>query len=329
MIKRLIPSKLYDQLRYSKMYFHLRNDYKYEFDRYVKLSGSKYQKLFKDKEVAEAFIIKEYHAVEKGLALEQPKLGFGESRFIFLVKVLKNYLDNFGSTQFTSACISSLIAYNNYHKNFYFENKLTKCIDQLAGSDSGYGGVEYISKSSINLISKIDFSSFVKSRHSVRDFSDVPVDTKLINDSIEDALYTPSVCNRQAWKVFVIKKGHHLFESYLKAQNGNRGFGHQIDTLLIVGGKLSSFYSFEKTQVYVDGGMFAMSLVYALHSRGIATCCLNTSYTKEKLENFLSISKEIDEDIVPIMYIAIGNYKEDFRVAKSLRKKIESIVKQL
>ena len=68
--------------------------------------------------------------------------------------------------------------------------------------------------------------------------------------------------------------------------------------------------------------MFAMSLIYALHSLGLGTCCLNwcVNNTEDKLlREFIPIE---DKEVV-IMMIAVGNLPDEFDVPYSQRKPIE------
>src|SRR5690606_8509042 len=121
----------------------------------------------------------------------------------------------------------------------------------------------------------IDYDYFVKSRHSVRNLTNRPVLREVLNKAIEQARWTPSVCNRQSWRV-------HVFESKqdkkvaLSFQNGNDGFGDCADKILLITCDLRCFFtSRERNQCFIDGGMFSMSLIYALHAAGVCSCALN------------------------------------------------------
>ena len=48
--------------------------------------------------------------------------------------------------------------------------------------------------------------------------------------------------------------------------------------LLIIAMDLKAFVpAHERYQHWIDGGMFSMSIIYALHSLGLSSCCLNWS----------------------------------------------------
>ena len=116
-------------------------------------------------------------------------------------------------------------------------------------------------------------------------------------------------------------------DKLLKLQNGNNGFNQSINKLLIVTSDVKRFTKLESNQIFVDGGLFAMSLLYSLHAQGIASCCLNTClpYVDE-----LSIKNEGD---IPsserlIMMIGIGMHKDTYEVAISDRDSVEEIILQ-
>jgi nitroreductase len=82
----------------------------------------------------------------------------------------------------------------------------------------------------------------------------------------------------------------------------------------------------ERNEAYVDGGMFAMSLLYALHHQGVGACPLNwmvPSSVDAKLRRVLPIPQ--NEKV--IMVISVGHMPDKLRVAKSVRRPTEHFVK--
>ena len=74
----------------------------------------------------------------------------------------------------------------------------------------------------------------------------------------------------------------------------------------------------ERYQVYIDGGMYAMNLLYALHYNQIAACILNCSHTPEKDELLRNICGIKDSENF-IAMIACGIPPERFKIAISRR----------
>jgi nitroreductase len=69
---------------------------------------------------------------------------------------------------------------------------------------------------------------------------------------------------------------------------------------------------------YVDGGLYAMNLMYALHSLGIGTIPLTCALMAR---NFNALYRDFDikDNEVPVLLIGVGNLKDKFEVAVSNR----------
>lgn len=80
---------------------------------------------------------------------------------------------------------------------------------------------------------EMDYEQFVKSRHSIRHFNSTPVKIDDLKEAINLARYTPSACNRQGWRTRIIVD-RDIIRGILENQNGNRGFGQEIDKLLVI-----------------------------------------------------------------------------------------------
>ncbi|KNH23246.1 hypothetical protein ACU18_00050 [Arthrobacter sp. ZBG10] len=136
--------------------------------------------------------------------------------------------------------------------------------------------------------------------------------------------HAPSVCNRQSWKTHLYTEQADI-EKLLSHQSGNRGFGHTARGLLVVTADARLFSgSGERNQRWVDGGLFAMSIVWAMHGLGINSCMLNWSKgnsASEALRRDSGIAPQ--EDI--IVMIALGYAMPDHRVARSPRRPVTEI----
>ncbi|MEO5893971.1 MAG: nitroreductase family protein [Ferruginibacter sp.] len=302
-------------------------DFLYDYARFMRYSSSVG---LNTKETLQAFIVKEYHAVEKGMALGNPRPGFGEVRIASLLNAIEVHESKYGGDPVLDIAFAGLQEYSGFNERNNISNGVTERIKSkllhYKQESVSVGGTREISKSEITEALDFDFGKFIKSRFSIRDFSEQPVNTADLLAAIDLAKYAPSACNRQAWKVYLIEHSNKEFKSkILDIQNGNKGFREQISALLVITGKLSSFGDYERNQSFIDGGMFAMSLLLALHSKGLGTCCLNNSFTAAKNKLFCNIMN-ISEDNVPIMFIAVGHLKNNFKVAMSARKTLDEIV---
>ena len=112
----------------------------------------------------------------------------------------------------------------------------------------------------------------------------------------------------------------------LSCQGGNAGFGETVKGVLVVTTDTSRFFSVgERNQCWIDGGLFSMSLVYALHSLGLGSCCLNWSVEKDTDQKLRRITG-IPQSEVVIMMIGVGHLPEKLVVARSMRKPLETIL---
>jgi nitroreductase len=192
-------------------------------------------------------------------------------------------------------------------------------------SDGTCGGTMSLLASAVRRDACLDLQSFFRSRHSIRQFGEGSVPRQVIESAVSMAMYSPSVCNRQSWRVHVYTEPQ-AKASVLSLQNGNRGFGDQAAHVLIVASEIESFASVgERNQCWIDGGMFSMSLIYALHSLGLGTCCLNWSVEKEKDSALRTVAGIPDSQAV-IMMIAVGPLPEVLSVARSARRPLNHIV---
>jgi nitroreductase len=187
------------------------------------------------------------------------------------------------------------------------------------------GGVRQIQSADIIRDARGDFAKLVNSRFSVRDFSEKKVDPELIMQAVVLAQKSPSVCNRQATKVYLYNDETWLQE-ILKLQNGNKGFNNKIKTLLIVCSDLRSFYEVgERNQAFIDGGLFAMTLLHALHYYGLAACSLNWSVDYSRDLAIYPLAKIPEHDRINFL-IAVGHLPDELLVPISVRKDIEEVL---
>lgn len=112
-------------------------------------------------------------------------------------------------------------------------------------------------------------------------------------------------------------------------QNGNRGFGSLAPRLLIVSGEMQSFFgSSERNQIFIDGGLFSMSLLFGLHAMGLGACPLNWSVSFRQ-DRKLRRKFRIPESEAVIMIISLGYLPETLSVPKSVRYPLSGVMSEL
>lgn len=296
-----------------------RHHYKYSFKEY---------KLRKEKAVYSYYLRKSYHIVEKGLALHQPRLQFGMPRIIKLVELSGEYVSAYGEDDLIDAIKDSLLAYLDFHDTMGFELK-KDFYELIRGfvSDkrkSEVGGLKNLTRLETYEETFSSAQNLIKGRVSVRNFSAEDVPLTEIEKIIDLARYTPSVCNRQGWFVHVYSDKVKVKE-LLSYQNGNAGFNGNINKLLIVTGNAKAFTFSESNQLFIDGGLFSMNILLAIHAAGYGACPLNTCYPSYKEKKVKVIGKIPDEERL-IMMIGIGSLQQKYSVAYSNKFALENIL---
>lgn len=272
----------------------------------------------------EASITRLYHTIEKGLSYTDYRAGFGKDNVDKLMTSLEQYASKGYDTSafFYETALSCLKEYVKKNKEYGHEDpQLEERIKKLPGKANEYGGV--ITVSAPVQPGSLTYEQLVMTRHSIRHFSNVPVDIELLKEAIKLAQYTPSACNRQGWKTRIVADKEKV-KTILANQNGNRGFGQEFDKLLIVTADLRAQQkSRELFQAFIDGGMYAESVLNSLYCKGIGSVPLSASLTTEQEKSVRAVTG-IDDAEVFILFIGVGNYPEgEFLTTRSERKPIE------
>ncbi|MDB9430536.1 nitroreductase family protein [Microcystis aeruginosa CS-555/01A07] len=323
-----LAKKIYIEIRFA---VSLAANYYYDFKRYFRFSAT--ADPYRTKLRHQGRIIAHYHVIEKGLSLKNPKTGFGVDIINNLLLILKDYQEKYGLDEVGQVALNVLFSYHQFNLDKALDNQgLYKQLIEIEEKAKSKeicnikdGGVVKVSKEDIKKAANINFRDFVNARYSVRNFDVSEVSLELIKEAISIAIKTPSVCNRQTWKVYVFSEDN-IKRKVLSHQNGNRGFGDTASKILIITSDLNYFLgASERNQCFIDGGLFSMSLIYALHSLGIGTCCLNWSVTYQT-DQALRCEAGIGDSETIIMMLAVGHLPEQFSVARSSRRKVEEIL---
>jgi nitroreductase len=170
-----------------------------------------------------------------------------------------------------------------------------------------------------------DFKGLVQQRRSYRDFSELAVSREAIKAAVQLAQLSPSACNRQPCRVHVIESAK-LKGAALAQQNGNAGFGHRVPLVLAITSDASYFFdATERHQPFVDGGLFSMSLIYALQVQGLVSCCLNWCVRPAQDQNLRRILPIRPSEQV-IMLMAVGYPPSVAVVPKSHRRAEQDVL---
>lgn len=323
-LKFIFPKKLMQYLLINLENYKIRKLIKaafiYDYERYLSYSSTtKYDTQIK----LISKIIIQYHIIEKGLTMPIPRLGFGKIVIEELINNCLDYLKKYSrrEEQLIHA-ISVILEYEDFHKrqNFILEPSIEKSIQKIKALNSRLMACKQIEMSKNNYfeVAGASFDLFSKSRKSIRNYTEEDIPMEKLYNALNIAKSAPSVCNRQTWRTNIYKNKKQISE-ILEQQNGNRGFGHLANKLILVTAELGAFNgSGERNQAFIDGGIYAMNLLYALHHQKIAACILNCSNTVEKDRALRKVTNIKDSEVF-IAIITCGIPPEKFKIAVSKR----------
>lgn len=279
--------------------------------------------------VLSAELLFQFHKLEKGFSMPNRRQVFGRTPAVATLDLLQRWRHNGFSTRdpVYQGAIECLRTYTRLSARTSEAQALFDRLDaELANHATPCTALETPMKPRVaDGNSEVSFFNLMLARRSVRNFAERAVNQQDIMRAVQVALFSPSACNRQPWRVHVYSDGSSI-RGMLALQNGNAGFGHTVPCLLVVTSTSSGYFdASERWQPYVDGGLFSMSLLLALQCSGISTCCLNwcvPPQTDEAAHRLGSIPP--DEKI--IMYIAAGYPVDDVLVPRSARRAPENVV---
>lgn len=174
---------------------------------------------------------------------------------------------------------------------------------------------------------KIDYEAMHQlayRRRSVRWYQDKPVPRESIDRAIEVAKLSPSACNRQPFSF-------RIFDDPEKAREigaipmGTVGFSQNFPCLIVIVGDLRAYYSErDRHVIYIDAGLAAMALQFALEVQGISSCCINFPDIEPR-ERMMAGALGLTVNQRPIMCMSLGYPDPTGQVPYSQKKSLDEI----
>ena len=263
------------------------------------------------------------HALEKGMSIGNARYGFGKPKALSLIADLQRYIDLGGDRRFAEESCSVLTRYIEYNEQGGVDmtdiaGPLKALMDANGLHDSGQGGIYWLQKDENRRQAGMPFDVFSQSRFSVRDFGTEPINKEDIAKALKLCERTPTACNRQSQRVHVFLDREKA-QKLLSMQRGCNGFYPDMQGVILLSTDLGSYSFQEINQMYVDGGLYAMNLMYALHYYGIANIPLTMALKAITLKK-IKQTMHLPEAEQPVLLIGIGSYKDRWKVAQSNRK---------
>ncbi len=270
----------------------------------------------------------DYHRVEKGLTMPDFRYGFGHNVVVDFIQDLRQFKKKGYDTTLPTYqhALAVLKEYQRIHNEAHFElaNDIKKGLDEVLVSCSEFPATQNIVSSQDFFAStQENFAQFSASRHTVRHYAG-RVPEKDIIDAIVQAGNAPQACNRRFVKAHFYQGP--IVQKLLAFQNGNRGFGHLCEQLIIVTGDMGSLlFAMERHDIHTNAGIFIMNLSYALHYHHVAHCLLNWWYDEQQDKEMRRIAG-IPENEIVVLFIACGKAPERFALASSPKPRKEDLI---
>ena len=281
------------------------SNFPYDIKRWYKFGG--WYDDGKIKTVTEYRALMVAHGVEKGLSYLSRDPARGGKRFNDMHQCLTSY-----SSQMDDDVVSILRDVEQQYLN---------------KTKNGFRKTPPMNHGSVTMEADIQHK-FFKNRRSQRSFSTTPITFRDIEKIVDLAKYTPSVCNRQTWKIYY-SLDKEIVRRFLKFQSGNKPWAENLQSLLVVTVDQHAFFGGnERYQHYIEGGLISMQLLNAIHSEKLAACALNWS-------QFSAVDKKvrkefnIEDNHSIIMCIALGHHDKEYIPCTSSRRETANFMKEL
>lgn len=161
-----------------------------------------------------------------------------------------------------------------------------------------------------------EFLKIIKSRHSVREYSNRPVEKEKIRAILEAAITAPSGMNRQPWHFLVVQESENR-KKVLEANHIVNKWMNTAPVIIIALADKRAFYGREEQKVYLfDLGLAVENLLLAATALGLGTC-VTIGFNEDKLRKNL----DIPDRYIPIVVIALG-YEAENKIIEPLIKGI-------
>lgn len=274
------------------------------------------------------------HSLEKGMAHRSPR-SFGASKAIALLHMLETSSEQTQESTAYRMGVSVLRAWHSFHtdrddRNQTAFEQVEIFLDEAHRRDNGdrrsEAGVRSISDRNPKAWIDYPFADFVAARHSTRRYSTEGVTDDLVDAAVALAMLSPSACNRQMVRLHIIDDPDRKKLLY-KTLHGTGGVDYENCRIGVVtyDSRSLEFYG-ERNQGYLNSGLFAMTLVYALHWMGIGACLLQFGNTAAE-ERMLVQQLGLPEFERIAVGISLGHLESSDVVPASVRRTVAEVLR--
>lgn len=297
--------------------------YSYDIYRFVRFSGTLRTRTHVPTRAA--LMTKYYHMVEKGLALPNPRPGFGAEMTRDLgIQMIEAIQDNVcrDEIRLSADALESYLDFNVQNGSPSPPHVAQTVQDvRSAGIPASGSALRLLGAPKDEGQDKL---AFLQSRSSVRTFGEGAVPADVLLKATRAAQFAPCVCNRQASRVYFLTSDQQK-RAALGYQKGNRGFGDTAAVIAIITVDIAEMLEpTERYQHWIDGGLFAQNFLLAIHAQGYGACPLNWSAPITRDIGIRKLGYIPDSESI-IMMVAIGTLNTEYKVARSERRPLNDV----
>jgi len=257
-----------------------------------------------------AILIRNLHRIEKGLIMPERKKVFAKE---FIEETVKSFRE-----------LDLILLEENKNLYYYAKSVLNSFFEVVDRSDNTIQNALAIYNHNVleklpvplklpyprrnvesSNVSYEDYLKLSKQRRSIRFFEQKRVERSLIEKAIEAALQAPSACNRQPFRLIIADDPE--TKNFLGSlPPGALSYYKNVPVFIAIIGDLSNYFSErDRHLIYIDGSLFAMSLMLALETLQLASCPINwpdIDHQERKLTEMLNL-KSFERCV---MFLGIG-----------------------
>lgn len=272
------------------------------------------------------------HSLEKSLSNDNFEVGHGFHAAYLLTEMLNIYHEKEYDKNHLAYIntLSTLKVFYDLHKDTKYVDKIKTILGSMLSTieacTSLIGGAERIPLADKQDNSNKNFKELSEGRYAIRSYSNQLVERKDIAEVVSIATKTPTVCNRQAIHVYAMYDKY-VIENVLKIQGGIEHYDTPPVLLLITADDRYYVGPNERNQGFIDGGLFAMSMLYSLEYKGLAACPLH-AMLDERGDRAIRGMLDISDSEKFITFMSAGHFNENNSVCKSFRYPVDHILSE-
>lgn len=265
-------------------------------------------------------LVKDYHKIEKGLALDDTRPLFGRAVVGRLTRAIDQYEESQSDTRYHQEIrnvTNTLWQYVLWHEEYGYQEEVSH-LRAFVVKHSDRLGLNLINdrQQSPTNVPPLTYSesqidtvlSVIRARRSVRNFRHVPLTDDTLHSVKKFISRVPSVCNRQMIETRILRRKE-VIDQVLTLQTGNRGFREHIYTLFVVTvDEAGILIPEERNQAFFDAGLFTSQLLIGLTVNNVYSCPLNWCVSPKKDRR---ISQLLDLDVSErVVVMVAAGYQE-------------------